>query len=51
MTPTSTITIQDAIDTIVSATAVAPLSDTVDTVKTGDQHATGVDRCDEYQRI
>ncbi|MDQ5850744.1 MAG: Nif3-like dinuclear metal center hexameric protein [Chloroflexota bacterium] len=36
MTPTSTITIQDAIDTIVSATAVAPLSDTVDTVKTGD---------------
>ncbi len=36
MTPTSTITIQDAIDTILAATAVAPLSDTVDTVKTGD---------------
>ena len=36
MTPTSTITIQDAIDTILAAMAVAPLSDTVDTVKTGD---------------
>jgi putative NIF3 family GTP cyclohydrolase 1 type 2 len=36
MQPTSTLTIQDAIETIVAATAVAPLADTVDTVKTGD---------------
>jgi putative NIF3 family GTP cyclohydrolase 1 type 2 len=36
MRPTSALTIQDAIETIVAATDVAPLADTVDTVKTGD---------------
>ena len=36
MTDTTTMTIQDAIDTIVTAAAVAPLANTVDTVKTGD---------------
>jgi putative NIF3 family GTP cyclohydrolase 1 type 2 len=36
MRPTSRLTIQDAIETIVAATDVAPLADTVDTVKTGD---------------
>jgi putative NIF3 family GTP cyclohydrolase 1 type 2 len=36
MQPTSTLTIQDAIETIVGATAVAPLADTVDSVKAGD---------------
>jgi len=36
MTLTQTGTIQDAIDTILSAVKVAPLTDTVDTVRTGD---------------
>ena len=36
MSHTGSITIQDAIDTILTATSVAPLPDTVDTVKTGD---------------
>jgi putative NIF3 family GTP cyclohydrolase 1 type 2 len=36
MSDTGSITIQDAIETILSATSVAPLHDTVDTAKTGD---------------
>jgi hypothetical protein len=36
MSYTGSITIQDAIDAILSATSVAPLHDTVDTAKTGD---------------
>jgi putative NIF3 family GTP cyclohydrolase 1 type 2 len=44
MSHTGSITIQDAIDAILAATSVAPLPDTVDTVKTGDvtQPLTGV---------
>jgi putative NIF3 family GTP cyclohydrolase 1 type 2 len=36
MQATSPLTIHDAIEIVVTATAVAPLADTVDTVKTGD---------------
>lgn len=36
MRPTSSIRIREAIDTVRAATVVAPLADTIDTVKSGD---------------